>query len=186
MPCRMSSLQGISGIHGCSIFSTSTPELELSGLTSGLAKTNKVVSESLRAIPGYSPGRNRLNLPAWLGRQALNKVMQEKQLPLNEMYQSWTWFQTLVDLLEMILAKSDKRIAENDQQLLETSRMGMVKNSDQLQAATDSVFLFRATSSWQHNPVPKFGGTQPVHRSFEYNTSGAFEAVRRLGADENA
>ena len=35
------------------------------------------------------------------------------------MYKNWTWFHTLVDLLEMILAKSDKRIAKNyDVQLL--------------------------------------------------------------------
>ena len=36
-----------------------------------------------------------------------------RQANLTEMYQSWPWFQTLVDLLEMILAKSDARIAAN-------------------------------------------------------------------------
>jgi len=35
------------------------------------------------------------------------------------MYQKWPWFHTLVDLLEMILVKSDIKIAENyDKQLV--------------------------------------------------------------------
>ena len=66
-------------------FRTSTPELELSGLNVGSrpAKRNpKGGVESLRAIPWvFAWTQTRLNLPAWLGvGEALNKVMQEKQL----------------------------------------------------------------------------------------------------------
>merc|ERR1712224_6902 len=38
---------------------------------------------------------------------------------LQEMYREWPWFTTLVDLLEMILAKSELRVAANyDEQLV--------------------------------------------------------------------
>ncbi len=106
-------------------FRSSTPELELSGLNVGSrpAKRNpKGGVESLRAIPWvFAWTQTRLNLPAWLGVGVAVDAEQEdpvKQANLTEMYQSWPWFQTLVDLLEMILAKSDARIAANYDDIL--------------------------------------------------------------------
>lgn len=46
--------------------------------------------------------------------------MRENPAVLKEMFAKWPWFSTLVDLLEMILVKSDSIIAQNyDLQLVE-------------------------------------------------------------------
>lgn len=107
-------------------FRSATPELELAGLNVGSrpAKRNpKGGVESLRAIPWvFSWTQTRLNLPVWLGvgdAIALEMEEEEKKKLLVEMYQEWSWFGTLVDLLEMVMAKSDGDIAANyDRQLL--------------------------------------------------------------------
>lgn len=105
-------------------FRSATPELELSGLNVGSrpAKRNpKGGVESLRAIPWiFAWTQTRLNLPTWLGvGEALEKEYQANPDLLKEMYRDWPWFQTLIDLLEMILVKSDEQIAANyDAQLV--------------------------------------------------------------------
>ncbi|CAN0027353.1 unnamed protein product, partial [Hapterophycus canaliculatus] len=56
----------------------------------------------------------RLNLPAWLGvGDALAKVAStpEGKAELRNMYEQWPFFETNIDLFEMIAAKSDVRIA---------------------------------------------------------------------------
>jgi phosphoenolpyruvate carboxylase len=105
-------------------FRSATPELELSGLNVGSrpAKRNpKGGVESLRAIPWiFAWTQTRLNLPAWLGvGEALTAKMKTDGKLLKEMYSKWPWFQTIIDLLEMILVKSEVKIAENyDTQLV--------------------------------------------------------------------
>ncbi|MEC8392691.1 MAG: phosphoenolpyruvate carboxylase, partial [Actinomycetota bacterium] len=106
-------------------FRSATPELELSGLNVGSrpAKRNpKGGVESLRAIPWqFAWTQTRLNLPAWLGvGVALQAEQQNPEYAhnLTEMYKEWPWFQTLVDLLEMILVKSDSRVAANYDRIL--------------------------------------------------------------------
>jgi len=105
-------------------FRTATPELELSGLNVGSrpAKRNpKGGVESLRAIPWvFAWTQTRLNLPTWLGvGEAIKEVAKTDIKLLREMYDHWPWFQTLIDLLEMILVKSEVKIAENyDKQLV--------------------------------------------------------------------
>ena len=105
-------------------FRTATPELELAGLNVGSrpAKRNpKGGVESLRAIPWvFAWTQTRLNLPTWLGvGEALTKEMQANPTLLKEMYSDWPWFCTFIDLLEMILVKSDAAIAANyDAQLV--------------------------------------------------------------------
>ena len=105
-------------------FRTATPELELSGLNVGSrpAKRNpKGGVESLRAIPWvFAWTQTRLNLPTWLGvGEAIKEVAKTDLKLLREMYDHWPWFQTLIDLLEMILVKSEVKIAENyDKQLV--------------------------------------------------------------------
>jgi phosphoenolpyruvate carboxylase len=112
-------------------FRTATPELELAGLNVGSrpAKRNpKGGVESLRAIPwNFAWTQTRLNLPTWLGvGEALALEMQTNPEVLQDMVSNWPWFATLIDLLEMILVKSDIHIAANyDQQL--------VRDSDSLQ-----------------------------------------------------
>lgn len=77
--------------------------------------------ESLRAIPWvFAWTQTRLNLPAWLGvGEGLSSELDSNPDLLQEMYTQWPWFTTLIDLIEMILAKSEEKIAENyDKQLV--------------------------------------------------------------------
>ena len=99
-------------------FRSATPELELSGLNVGSrpAKRNpKGGVESLRAIPWvFAWTQTRLNLPAWLGvGTALEAELKAHPAILKEMYDDWPWFRTIIDLVEMILAKSESDIAAN-------------------------------------------------------------------------
>jgi phosphoenolpyruvate carboxylase len=105
-------------------FRSATPELELSGLNVGSrpAKRNpKGGVESLRAIPWvFAWTQTRLNLPAWLGVGAgLEQEFKTNPEVLKEMYKDWPWFRTIIDLVEMILSKSESDIAANyDKQLV--------------------------------------------------------------------
>lgn len=105
-------------------FRAATPELELSGLNVGSRPTKRNPKggvESLRAIPwNFAWTQTRLNLPTWLGiGEAFAAEMQRNPQTLKDMCAQWPWFQTLVDLVEMILVKSDMKIAENyDAQLV--------------------------------------------------------------------
>lgn len=96
---------------------TITPELELQMLPLGSRPARRNVSggiESLRAIPWvFAWTQIRLMLPAWLGTgRALNHAMQQGQIDtLRHMLKEWPYFQTLMDMLEMVLAKADPAIA---------------------------------------------------------------------------
>lgn len=102
-------------------FRAATPELELGGLNVGSrpAKRNpKGGVESLRAIPWiFAWAQTRLNLPVWLGiGRALEGAAEPGKGPvtlqqLRTMYQEWPWFNTTIDLIETIIAKSEKNIA---------------------------------------------------------------------------
>jgi phosphoenolpyruvate carboxylase len=52
-------------------------------------------------------------LPAWLGTgAALNEVLDQGQrATLDEMLAQWPYFQTLIDMLEMVLSKADGDVA---------------------------------------------------------------------------
>ena len=108
-------------------FRAATPEMELSGLNVGSRpqkRNPKGGVDSLRAIPwNFAWTQTRLNLPTWLGvGDALAQEYKANPLLLKEMVNHWPWFQTLIDLLEMILVKSDLKIAENyDKQLVKDS-----------------------------------------------------------------
>eukprot|EP00457_Paulinella_chromatophora_P001233 gb/GEZN01001235.1/.p1 GENE.gb/GEZN01001235.1/~~gb/GEZN01001235.1/.p1 ORF type:complete len:950 (-),score=130.27 gb/GEZN01001235.1/:323-3172(-) len=101
-------------------FRLATPEQELANLNVGSrpAKRNPTGGlESLRAIPWvFAWTQTRLNLPAWLGvGNALHEEFQNEESAkmLIEMNKHWPWFATMLDLLEMILAKSDGQIAQH-------------------------------------------------------------------------
>ncbi len=72
--------------------------------------------ESLRAIPWvFAWTQNRFLLPSWYGAgSAFRAYMTTEEGPkvLREMYEGWPFFRTLVDFMQMTLAKSDLRIAE--------------------------------------------------------------------------
>jgi phosphoenolpyruvate carboxylase len=78
--------------------------------------------ETLRAIPWqFSWTQTRLILGAWLGvEEALERAFERgEEQRLREMYRDWTHFRSVIDLFEMVLAKTDGRIAgEYDRQLV--------------------------------------------------------------------
>lgn len=96
---------------------TVTPELELQMLPLGSRPAKRKVGggiESLRAIPWvFAWTQIRLMLPAWLGTgAALQNALDDQQHDtLKTMLEGWPYFQTLIDMLEMVLSKADQRIA---------------------------------------------------------------------------
>lgn len=103
--------------HFVKYLRTVTPELELQMLPLGSRPAKRKVSggiESLRAIPWvFAWTQIRLMLPAWLGTgAALNEVLDQGQRNvLDEMLAEWPYFQTLIDMLEMVLSKADAHVA---------------------------------------------------------------------------
>jgi phosphoenolpyruvate carboxylase len=95
---------------------TVTPELELQMLPLGSRPARRSVSggiESLRAIPWvFAWTQVRLMLTAWLGTgRALNSAIHSGQKPvIEDMMHHWPYFQTILDMLEMVLAKADPAI----------------------------------------------------------------------------
>mmetsp|Transcript_20057 Transcript_20057/g.29758 ORF Transcript_20057/g.29758 Transcript_20057/m.29758 type:complete len:1000 (+) Transcript_20057:186-3185(+) len=106
-------------------FRQATPELELGSLNIGSrpAKRNpKGGIESLRAIPWtFAWTQTRTHLSAWLGVGAGLKVDDPVELELlRTMYKDWPWFRETIDLIGMILSKTDFSIAQNyDEQLVD-------------------------------------------------------------------
>jgi phosphoenolpyruvate carboxylase len=105
-------------------FRAATPELELGSLNIGSRPAKRKASggvESLRAIPWiFAWTQTRLNLPTWLGvGEAINEVLSsEDEHVLREMYNNWDSFRTTIDLVEMILSKSDSSIARHYENVL--------------------------------------------------------------------
>ena len=97
-------------------FRQATPEQELGRLPLGSrpAKRRAGGVESLRAIPWiFAWTQTRLMLPAWLGwERALDNALQRgDQRLLADMCERWPFFRTRIDMLEMVLAKTDLAIA---------------------------------------------------------------------------
>lgn len=101
-----------------------TPEQALGKLALGSRPARRKPTggvESLRAIPWiFAWTQMRLMLPSWLGSDvALEEAARNDRLPvLREMMKGWPFFRTYVDMLEMVLAKSDLRIASYYEQTL--------------------------------------------------------------------
>ncbi len=97
---------------------TVTPELELQLLPLGSRPARRVVGggvETLRAIPWvFAWTQIRLMLPAWLGVYEALLAAEQKygQAALQGMAKNWPFFSGLLDMLEMVMAKSDFAIAE--------------------------------------------------------------------------
>ncbi len=96
---------------------TVTPEQELQLLPLGSRPARRQTGggiESLRAIPWvFAWTQVRLMLPAWLGTgRALGHALDDGLDPvIQDMRARWPYFQTLLDMLEMVLAKADPAIA---------------------------------------------------------------------------
>jgi phosphoenolpyruvate carboxylase len=106
-------------------FRAATPEAELEGLTIASRPARRradLAVESLRAIPWvFAWTQTRLLLPSWLGvGEALEEALEHGGLDeLRTMYREWPFFRSTLDLIEMVLAKTDRRVAEHyDRQLV--------------------------------------------------------------------
>jgi phosphoenolpyruvate carboxylase len=106
-------------------FHTATPEPELRGIRIGSRpprRTGGTGVEGLRAIPWqFAWTQTRLLLPSWLGvEDALGESHTRGEgAVLKTMYEQWPFFQSTLDLIEMVLAKADPRIAaEYDRRLV--------------------------------------------------------------------
>jgi phosphoenolpyruvate carboxylase len=109
-------------------FRTSTPQGELAGLNIGSRPARRNVRGglgSLRAIPWqFAWTQTRLLLASWLGvEEALERAFERGDGDhLCRMYREWSHFRSVIDLMEMVLAKADARIAsEYDRQLVPES-----------------------------------------------------------------
>jgi len=96
-----------------------SPINELSLLNMGSRPARRVQDptvQSLRAIPWiFAWTQNRFLLPSWYGTGSALGAFAGEDDGLNilrEMYERWPFFRTLVDFMQMTLAKSDLRIAE--------------------------------------------------------------------------
>ncbi|MEO8036509.1 MAG: phosphoenolpyruvate carboxylase, partial [Acidobacteriota bacterium] len=98
-------------------FRKATPEPELGGLNIGSrpARRGKTGSgvESLRAIPWqFAWTQNRLLLPSWLGVDgALSAGLESDAATVSTMMRHWPFFRSTIELIEMVLAKAETRIA---------------------------------------------------------------------------
>jgi len=93
-----------------------TPQRVLEQLSIGSrpSKRNKSKDvKSLRAIPWvFAWTQIRFLLPAWLGiYEALNFAIKNKNIKnLKDMLKEWPYFYAMMDMLDMVLAKTDQRI----------------------------------------------------------------------------
>jgi phosphoenolpyruvate carboxylase len=98
-------------------FRTATPAPELEDLTIASRPARRRSGggvETLRAIPWvFAWTQTRLLLPSWLGvGEALDAARRDGGGDeLAAMYAGWPFFRATLDLIEMVLAKADARIA---------------------------------------------------------------------------
>ena len=102
-------------------FNTATPVAELDAMHIGsrpAKRESQAALQALRAIPWqFAWMQTRLLLPSWLGiEEALGDA---DRAMCREMYRSWPFFRSTIELIEMALAKADADIAAHyDRQLV--------------------------------------------------------------------
>lgn len=113
-------------------FHEATPQAELGHLNIGSRPTRRKSSSGigdLRAIPWiFAWTQTRFVLPAWLGVGAgLKGVCEKGQVTeLQAAYKEWPFFQSTIDLIEMVLGKADSSIVKHyDQVLVHESRRSL-------------------------------------------------------------
>jgi phosphoenolpyruvate carboxylase len=113
-------------------FHVATPGIELGSLQIGSRPARRKSGDGLsglRAIPWiFAWTQTRLLLPAWLGIEtAFQKAIDDGGLAeLRDMAASWPFFQSILSLLELALAKADERIAARYDALLTPAELAEV------------------------------------------------------------
>jgi phosphoenolpyruvate carboxylase len=138
-------------------FSQASPIGELSLLNMGSRPARRVQNptvDSLRAIPWvFAWTQNRFLLPSWYGAgTAFSRYTADegKLGLLRQMYEHWPFFRTLVDFMQMTLAKSDLRVAENYTSLVSDSSVRdrlWSRISEEHAACVDALLLITGNSS---------------------------------------
>ena len=117
-------------------FFSATPIREIAELNIGSRPASRKSTrriEDLRAIPwGFSWGQCRVALPGWAGfgsavqkfLGAAGKEHDARLELLRKMYKQWPFFRTLLSNLDMVLAKSDLRIASRYVDLVDDKKLG--------------------------------------------------------------
>lgn len=166
-----------------SYFRNVTPEQELGKLALGSRPAKRKATggvESLRAIPWiFAWMQIRLMLPAWLGSEkALQDFIDQGELQtLQTMAERWPFFQTLVDMLEMVLSKTDEGIAQYyENRLLSHDENQTAKQDlghqlrERLQHAIDTVQqikqqtqLLENNPTFRHSMAVRNPYTDPLH-----------------------
>jgi phosphoenolpyruvate carboxylase len=115
-------------------FFAATPIREIAELNIGSRPASRKATraiEDLRAIPwGFSWGQCRVALPGWCGfGSAIEAFLgtgaerDERLKLLQKMHRQWPFFRTLLSNLDMVLAKSDLRIASRYCELVEDQKL---------------------------------------------------------------
>ena len=98
-------------------FHNATPIEEVSSLNIGSRPARRVETErieDLRAIPWvFSWMQSRVTLPSWYGvGSAVKRLLETSSVEiLQQMYQKWPFFQSVIDLTQMSIQKGDLQIA---------------------------------------------------------------------------
>ncbi|WP_166251510.1 phosphoenolpyruvate carboxylase [Marinobacter salicampi] len=159
-------------------FRQATPEQALGKLALGSRPARRNATggvESLRAIPWiFAWTQMRLMLPSWLGSDvALKEAAESGRLPLlQDMMARWPFFRTYVDMLEMVLAKADLRIASYYEKTLvepglqhlgEDLRQRLTGCIEQVKALKNQEALLQAEPVFAHSMRVRTPYTDPLH-----------------------
>jgi phosphoenolpyruvate carboxylase len=142
------------------VFRQMTPLAEITELNIGSRPASRTTSdriEDLRAIPWvFSWAQARVMLPGWYGVGQALKAFADQTL-LREMVAAWPFFQSTLDNMEMVLAKSDMAIAERYATLVEDRALAariFNRIRDAWSAAHDGLLsVTQQTRLLEKNPV---------------------------------
>jgi phosphoenolpyruvate carboxylase len=141
-------------------FRAATPESELDSINIGsrpARRDRQDALKALRAIPWqFAWTQTRLLLPSWLGIEDAFDVADEDRKMCREMYRSWPFFRSTIELIEMGLAKADEGIAAHyDRHLVPTDQQDLGRMlRGRLRRAIDVVIDITAHQHLlENNPV---------------------------------
>lgn len=147
-------------------FRAVTPINELSSLNIGSRPAYRRAEgtiKNLRAIPWiFAWTQNRFLLPVWMGSgESIKRMIAKTGLnSVIEMYEKWPFFQSLIDLLEMVLSKSDFDISEMYAERLGTEKHQQMQNyyKNELEASKENVLsISRHKELIEENTILKVG-----------------------------